>query len=455
MKRWNVLIVFVFMATLAGCGNGHEPHAGEDGHGDHGHEEPAEGEKEQDGQDHSGQEEEKDHEDHSSSAHKEEEKDASGKSGGQDHENASEESHEGEKGGQELALSDEVIREFGLEVREAGPGSLSIRREFPGEVVFDEGLITHVTARVSGRAEKLLKQSGEQVSEGEVLAVLSSRELARVRSQFLSAKASLELARATFQRKQRLANDQIASEAELQESRQALSEAQVKVELVRRELRTLGMTPEGIEALDLESNASLARYELTAPVDGTIIERHLTRGERVSANAAGDSSFVIASREQVWGQLSIFPQSIDDVSPGQSVTVQATDSDASATSAITYVTPLMQESTRSARARVVLENASGQWYPGQFITGNVTVETIDADVVVPQTAVQTMDGGPRVFVRTDHGFRAHPVKLGRKADGKVEILQGLSAGERYAAVNTFTLKAEFGREQLKHAGHSH
>ncbi|MEQ6884485.1 efflux RND transporter periplasmic adaptor subunit [Salicola sp. Rm-C-2C1-2] len=434
MKRWNVLIVFVFMATLAGCGNGHEPHAGEDGHGDHGHEEPAEGEKEHDGQDHSGQKEEKDH---------------------GDHESASEESHEGEKGGQELALSDAVIREFGLEVREAGPGSLSIRREFPGEVVFDEGLITHVTARVSGRAEKLLKQSGEQVSEGEVLAVLSSRELARVRSQFLSAKASLELARATFQRKQRLANDQIASEAELQESRQALSEAQVKVELVRRELRTLGMTPEGIEALDLESNASLARYELTAPADGTIIERHLTRGERVSANAAGDSSFVIASREQVWGQLSIFPQSIDDVSPGQSVTVQATDSNASAISAITYVTPLMQETTRSARGRVVLENASGQWYPGQFITGNVTVETVDADVVVPQTAVQTMDGGPRVFVRTDHGFRAHPVKLGRKADGKVEILQGLSAGERYAAVNTFTLKAEFDREQLKHAGHSH
>ncbi|TDT43091.1 cobalt-zinc-cadmium efflux system membrane fusion protein [Halospina denitrificans] len=426
MRRRNVLITFVFMAVLAGCGNGHEPHAGEDGHGNHGHEEQAEGEK-----------------------------GASGKSGEHDHESASEESREGEKGSQELALSDEVIREFGLEVREAGPGSLSIRREFPGEVVFDEGLITHVTARVSGRAEKLLKQSGEQVSEGEVLAVLSSRELARVRSEFLSAKASLELARATFQRKQRLANDQIASQAELQESRQALSEAQVKVELVRRELRTLGMTPKGIKALDLESNESLARYELTAPVDGTIIERHLTRGERVSANAGGDSPFVIASRDRVWGQLSIFPQSIDDVSPGQSVTVKATDSDASATSSVTYVTPLMQESTRSARARVVLENASGQWYPGQFITGNVTVETVDADVVVPQTAIQTMDGGPRVFVRTDHGFRARPVKLGRKADGKVEILKGLSAGEPYAAVNTFTLKAEFGREQLKHAGHSH
>lgn len=408
MKRWNSLSILVLLAMLTGCGSGQEEHAQEkQGHNEH------------------------------------------------DHDASSGDKPKGDKSGQTLTIPDEVVREFGLEVRKAGPGSLAITREFPGEVVFDEGLITHVTARVSGRAEKLLKQSGEQVSEGDVLAVLSSRELARVRSEFLSAKASLELARATFQRKQRLASEQIASEAEVQESRQALSDAQVEVELARRELRTLGMTSQAIKALDLEANDSLARYELTAPVDGTIIERHLTRGERVDASIAGDSPFIIANRDRVWGQLSIFPQSIDDVSPGQSVTVKATDADASTTSPITYVTPLMRESTRSARARVVLENTEGQWYPGQFITGDVTVATVDADVVVPQTAIQTMDGGPKVFVRTENGFRVRPVKLGRQSGGKVEILKGLSEAERYAAVNTFTLKAESGREQLKHAGHSH
>jgi len=449
MNRWRILITLMLLAMLAGCGNGNEPHADDSGHEDHAHEE-----KGDDHQDHSNHEKEDSHDGHASSEHREEGQHESGKSGEHGHEPASNGEHEDAQSERELALSDEVIREFGLEVREAGPGSLAIKREFPGEIVFDEGLITHVTARVSGRAEKLLKQSGEQVRKGDVLAVLSSRELARVRSEFLSAKASLELARATFERKQKLANDQVASEAELQESRQALSEARVKVELARRELRTLGMTPEAIKALDLESEDSLAHYELTAPVDGTIIERHLTRGERVDADV-GDSPFVIASRDRVWGHISVFPQSIDDVRPGQSVTVRATDSDASATSPITYVAPLMKESTRSARARVVLDNASGQWYPGQFITGDVTVDTVDAEVVVPQTAVQTMDGGPKVFVRTDAGFEARPVELGQKADGKVEILQGLSKGERYAAVNTFTLKAEFGREKLKHAGHSH
>ncbi|XOZ34738.1 efflux RND transporter periplasmic adaptor subunit [Halomonadaceae bacterium KBTZ08] len=444
MKRWNTLVALVLLAVLAGCGDDEGQHA----HDDHAHNHDGQQQEHEDHDDSNHEkahQQEQGHRDHGSSGHEEEGRHAAGEAP-HDHEEGSH---------RELSLADEVIHEFGLEVREAGPASLAITREFPGEVVFDEGLVTHVTARVSGRAEKLLKQSGDQVSKGDVLAVLSSRELARMRSQFLSAKAGLELARATFKRKQRLADDQIASKAELQESRQALSEARVKVELARRELRTLGMTEAAIKGLDLEGEDSLARYELTAPVNGTIIKRHLTRGERVDARATGDSPFMIASRERVWGRLSIFPQSIDDVQPGQSVTVKATDSDAAATSPITYVSPLMQESTRSARARVVLDNADGQWYPGQFITGRVTVETVDADVVVPRSAIQTMDGGPRVFVRTDKGFEARAVKLGRQAGGKVAIREGLNAGERYAAVNTFTLKAEFGREKLKHAGHSH
>ena len=451
MNHWKTLMILMLAVLLTACGNGQEQNASKTGHSEKGHENHAQEGQGHDGHSESGHKDGEGHDDHGGSGHKE----GGEPSGEGDHGSASEGEHTGDHGNRELVLSDKVIREFGVEVREAGPDKLALKRTFPGEIVFDENLITHVTARVSGRAEELLKQSGEKVEKGDVLAVLSSRELARVRSEYLSAKASLELARATFERKQRLAEDQIASEAELQESRQALSDAQVKVELARRELRTLGMTAQGIESLDLEGNDSLARYELTAPVDGTIIERHLTRGERVDARSSGDSPFVIASREQVWGRISIFPQSIDDVRPGQSVTVKATDSNASATSPITYVTPLMNESTRSAKARVVLDNASGQWYPGQFITGAVTVDTVDAEVAVPKSAVQNMDGQPTVFIRTGKGFRASPVKLGREADGKVEILKRLASGERYAAKNTFTIKAEFGRDKLKNAGHSH
>ena len=445
MKQRYYVLIPALALVLAGCGE-HE-HSGEEGHDSGSHAEAQHSEGDGHGHEEAGGDQQHDasgkqDDDHSGEGHE-----SQGKGNEKD---ASE--HEGE--GNHLALSDEVIREFNLEIREAAPGSIALTRDFPGEIVFDEGLITHVTARVPGRAEQILKESGERVEKGDVLAVLSSRELARVRSDYLAAKARLELAQATFERKRRLAEDQVASEAELQEARQALSDAQVQVELGRRELQTLGMTQKTINALNLDTNDSLARYELTAPTDGTLIERHLTRGERVDAGS-GDSPFVIASREQVWAELSIFPQSIDDVATGQSVMVQADDSKASASSPITYITPLMHEATRAAQARVVLENASGQWYPGQFVTASVTVERVEADVVVPATAIQTMNGQSTVFVRTDDGFEARPVRTGPESKGRVAIQEGLKAGERYAAVNTFTLKAEFGRDKLESAGHSH
>ena len=445
MKQWYYVLIPALALVLAGCGE-HE-HSGEEGHdgGSHAQAQHSEGDghgHEEAGGDHQHDESGEHNDDHSGEGH-------------DTHEKGNEKDHSGHEGeGNHLALSDAEIHEFNIEIREAAPGSIALTRDFPGEIVFDEGLVTHVTARVPGRAEQILKASGERVDKGDVLAILSSRELAQVRSDFLAARAKLELTRATFERKRRLAEDQIASEAELQEARQALSEARVRVELAHRELHTLGMTKEAINALNLETSDSLARYELTAPTDGTLIKRHLTRGERVDAGS-GDSPFVIASREQVWAELSIFPQSIDDVKTGQSVAVEAGDSKASASSPITYITPLMRESTRAARARVVLENRSGEWYPGQFVTGSVTVDRIEADIVVPSTAVQTMDGQTTVFVRTEDGFEARPVRTGQESEGRVAIQEGLKAGERYAAVNTFTLKAEFGRDKLKHAGHSH
>lgn len=470
MNRWTFLVMIVLAALLVGCGD-HESHAGEGGHdgraheaetaetdhGDHDHGDGAEKHKNEDEhQDHG-------HDDGSASGKHSGNEAHAGHKEGEGHEDhgTGSESHaeNGDHGGHadsgnRLALSDQVIQEFGLEVRRAGPGTLAETRSFPGEIVFDEDLMTHVTARVPGRAETILKESGERVEKGDVLAVLSSRELARVRSDYLAAQAKLELAQATYERKRRLAEDQVASQAELQEARQALSDAQVRVELARRELQTLGMTSESIKELDLKSSDSLARYELTAPAEGIIIKRHLTRGERVNVDT-GDAPFVIASRERVWAHLSIFPQSIDDVQTGQKVTVHADDADVTASAPITYITPLMHEATRSARARVVLENPSGQWYPGQFVRGEVVIDSVDAAVVLPATAIQTMDGQPTVFVRTKDGFESRSVKTGREANGRVAIHEGLKAGERYAARNTFTLKAEFGRDKLKHAGHSH
>ena len=362
--------------------------------------------------------------------------------------------HGDHDGGEGIALDDEVIREFGIEVRRAAAGRLAMMRGLPGEIRFDEALMTHVTPRVAGRAEKVRRYSGDSVEKGEVLAVLSSTELAEARSQYLSRQARLELEQADFERTQQLAKDRAVSEAELQRARQALKEARVRMTLARRRLEALGMAPEAVAELDTEGSDSLARYELRAPASGTIIEQHLTRGERVDTDR-DDPPFIIARRDQVWAEFSVFPRSLGEIRPGQTVQVTASEGGHQASGTISYITPRMAEGSRSASARVVLDNSDGQWYPGQFVTGEVTVRQLEADVVVPTSAIQTLDDHPHVFVRTDHGFRRQPVETGPSSGGRVVIREGLAAGARYAATNTFTLKAEAGRAQLEHAGHSH
>lgn len=373
-----------------------------------------------------------------------------------DHEEHGEGEAHDEHGHEErvVRLSEEELAEFGIEVRTAEGGAVTVTRQLPGEIVFDPDLVARVTPRVPGVVQEVLKRTGDRVQQGDVLAVLASRELAQSKSDYLSAQARLDLVQATFERKQRLAEQQITSEAEVLESRQALREAKLALQLAERKLQALGLSRQQIGELSGQDEAALARYELTAPIAGTVIERHLTRGETIAAEA-DQPPFIIADTETVWAQLTVYPRDFGAVHAGQKVTVIADGGGSTTEGTIDYVTPQMREATRSATARVVLDNPDGRWRPGQFITALVQVDQAQADVVIPESALQTVEQELVVFVLTDEGFEPRPVRLGRRAEGKVEIEAGLRPGERYAATNTFTLKAEYGRDALEGAGHVH
>ena len=66
-------------------------------------------------------------------------------------------------------------------------------------------------------------------------------------------------------------------------------------------------------------------------------------------------------------------------------------------------------------------------------------------IVVPEDAVQTLEGRDIVFVRTAKGFRAQTVTIGQRSNGRVEILKGLVGGAQVATKNAFLLKAELGK----------
>lgn len=201
----------------------------------------------------------------------------------------------------------------------------------------------------------------------------------------------------------------------------------------------------------IESSESLSPYELKTLMDGTIISKHITRGEAVTRDT---QAFVIADLSDVWVELGIYQRDLSRVKVGQRVLVSSGHRSPAVEGTISYVSPVVDQDTRTALARVVLQNSDGRWRPGMFVTGRVTVNEVDVPVAVPHTALQTLEERTIVFVEEQDGFAPREVELGRTSTTLAEVLTGLAVGERYAAKGGFILKAELGRSELGE-GHSH
>ncbi|NOX38315.1 MAG: efflux RND transporter periplasmic adaptor subunit [Calditrichaeota bacterium] len=201
----------------------------------------------------------------------------------------------------------------------------------------------------------------------------------------------------------------------------------------------------------IESNESLAPYEVKSLIDGVIIEMHLTRGEVINDNT---HAFIVADLSYVWADLTVYQKDLPRVKIGQKAIISASPAPVTAEGRISYISPVVDEATRTAIARVVLPNYDRQWLPGMFITAKVIVDVINAPVVVPKTAIETYEDQTVVFVKTAEGFVPRPVELGRENDLYVEVLSGLEPGEAYVTKGGFTLKAELMKEAFS-GGHGH
>jgi len=360
-----------------------------------------------------------------------------------DHEEEGEGAHEEGK----VKLSPAALENAGLEILTAGPGKIAVALELPGEVSVNADALAHVTPRVGGTVRTVRKNLGDTVKSGEVLATLDSRELAELQRELLATRERLTLAQASFKRQEQLWEEKISAEKDFLSARQELKEAEIEHRSAAQKLHAAGASGKG---------AGGAGYALIAPLDGTIIEKHINIGEVLRDDS---QAFVIADLSTLWVNVTVYARDLVRIRSGQPVTVRADGVAESARGAIGYVGHVVGEQTRSAVARVVLENPGPAWRPGLFVTAEVAVEEVDAPVVAADDAVQTLEGKPVIFVQEGGAFEARPVVLGRKGGRsgeqggrRVEVVKGLAPGDRYVGKNSFLLKAELGKSE---AGHEH
>ena len=346
-----------------------------------------------------------------------------------------EEGHGDEEG--QLHLSIAQIEAAGVQVVAAGPRELGTAISFPGEIRFDEDRTAHVVPRVPGVVEAVQAELGQAVKRGQVLAVIASQQISDLRSEQQAAQRRLELARLTFQREQQLWQERISAEQDYLQARQALQEAEIALANARQKVAAVGPAGAG------------TRYELRAPFDAVVVEKHLTVGEVVDETS---NAFTLSDLSRVWATFAVAPRDLDKVVTGRNAMVSAPDLGAQVEGKVNYVGSLLGEQNRAATVRATLANPDGAWRPGLFVNVAVSVERFNAAVVVPEIALQTWEEQTVVFARTEQGFEALPVQTGRRDAGQVEITHGLAAGTQVAAAGSFVLKSELGKGS---AAHSH
>ncbi len=351
----------------------------------------------------------------------------------------------------QLSVAD--AKRFGIEVDRAGSGEFEVHLSVPGEIVINSDRMVHIVSRVPGIVREVKKKLGDPVKEGEVMAVIDSGDLAGAKATYLGSIERFELANTIFEREEKLWEQKISSEQEYLNAKQVLAEARIQLRSAKQKLHALGFTHEYLKKLSSLPDEEFIRYEIAAPFDGTITKKHITLGEVVKDDT---EFFVVADLDTVWVDLQVHQKDVWLIKKGQTVIISAKSSVPETEGVIDYVDPVIDKKTRTALARVVLDNTSRRLRPGTFITANVLVENRNAKLVVSKDILQNVDDKTCIFIKSEHGFEARPVTIGRSNERKVEIVSGLRAGETIVTKNSFRLKAELEKDAGGgHAGHGH
>jgi cobalt-zinc-cadmium efflux system membrane fusion protein len=339
-----------------------------------------------------------------------------------------------------VTMSEQQMKQNGVELGTAGPARLNSTLQLIGAIHVNEDRMVHIVPRLSGIVESVSANAGDAVRKGQVLAVISSHALADQRSESIAAQQRLALARTTFAREKSLWEEKISAEQDYLQARNALQEADIAAQSARQKLAALGA--------NASASGNLTRYEIRSPIDGTVTDKRIAIG----ASLKDDTTiFIVADLSTVWADIVVPAKDLNAVSTGQQATVEAIAFAHEATGTLSYVGAVVGTQTRTASARIVLPNPKGVWRPGLPVMVKLVSASVDVAIAVPVTAIQTMNDAPTVFGRHDDSFEARPLMLGRSDGMFTEVLEGLRAGEQIAIRNSFLIKADLGKSGASHA----
>jgi len=338
-------------------------------------------------------------------------------------------------------------------------GSLSQTLELTGEVHWNAQRVSHVVPRVPGVVRKVNKSLGDSVEEGDVLALLDSRELATAKAAYLTALAREQLFETNFTREQKLWEQQVSAERDYLESQNALAQAKIESRLTQLQLHAIGLSDTEVKAIPNAPDEELSLYRLTAPLAGIVVARHATRGEMLKDDS---QAFQIVDPSEVWVMGRAYERDLRLIRTGQQATVRLEAiPDEQFEGKVDYIASQLDPETRTVQVRVVLANPGYRFRAGMFGVVSVFANASSREaqqpqgLLVPRDAVQPVKGGFVVFHQVEPGvFHMVPVQVRGRSKEFAWVQGDLRVGDLVAIGDIFVLKSEAAKEEMG-GGHSH
>ena len=355
---------------------------------------------------------------------------------------SSEEGH-AEEG--EIQLTSQQMVEQGLKVAVASTGLVEKLTTLPGKLVVNTDQQAHISPNFSGYVEQVNVALGQSVQKGQTLAVLILPELIDQQANLRMAQANLDLARKDYQREQQLWSQGISAKQDYQRAENAYRQAQITVQSSQARLNALSA-----------SGNNNGRFLIKAPISGVISKKDIVVGENVQL---ADQLFVIENLKDLWLEFNLPNTSNIQLQVGQILNFKTNGSDQNYQAKVQTLNPQADLQTGRLQVRAKVTTQADVLRPNVLVNVFVTDAQAKTALRVQKKALQQVEGKPVVFVieSEEKGLvhlKAQPIEVGVSSqDGQwLEVISGLTEGQKYIADGSFLLKSELEKDE---AGHGH
>ncbi|ONG37227.1 efflux transporter periplasmic adaptor subunit [Enhydrobacter sp. H5] len=355
---------------------------------------------------------------------------------------SSEEGH-AEEG--EIQLTSQQMVEQGLKVAVASTGLVEKLTTLPGKLVVNTDQQAQISPNFSGYVEQVNVALGQSVQKGQTLAVLILPELIDQQANLRMAQANLDLARKDYQREQQLWSQGISAKQDYQRAENAYRQAQITVQSSQARLNALGA-----------SGNNNGRFLIKAPISGVISKKDIVVGENVQL---ADQLFVIENLKDLWLEFNLPNTSNIHLQVGQILNFKTNGSDQNYQAKVQTLNSQADLQTGRLQVRAKVTTQADVLRPNVLVNVFVTDAQAKTALRVQKKALQQVEGKPVVFVieSEEKGLvhlKAQPIEVGVSSqDGQwLEVISGLTEGQKYIADGSFLLKSELEKDE---AGHGH